>query len=186
MIGGATTSKAHTAVKIDPQYDRDVIVYVPDASRSVAVATQLMGEAKAALSRPAREEYDMVRERVANRKPRKAHWLMRSRGARTSLDWDDYQPPRPAFIGTRVFDDFPLEDLLDTIDWTPFFITWELAGKFPAILEDEVVGEQASELYRDAQAMLQRIIDEKLLTAKATVGFWPAARVGRRYRGVCR
>ena len=179
MIGGATTSKAHTAVKIDPQYDRDVIVYVPDASRSVAVATQLMGNGKSNFVEQRNEEYASVRERVANRQPRSRQLSYAEAIQRSPvLDWQSYQPPRPAFIGTRVFDDFPLEQLLDTIDWTPFFITWELAGKFPAILEDEVVGEQASELYRDALAMLQRIIDEKLLTAKATVGFWPAARVG--------
>jgi 5-methyltetrahydrofolate--homocysteine methyltransferase len=94
------------------------------------------------------------------------------------LDWSGYQPPRPSFLGTRVFDDFPLEELVETIDWTPFFITWELAGKFPAILEDEKVGAQASELFRDAQAMLEKIVEEKWLTAQAVVGFWPAARKG--------
>jgi 5-methyltetrahydrofolate--homocysteine methyltransferase len=99
-------------------------------------------------------------------------------GRALQLDWAGYQPPRPSFTGIRVFRDFPLPELVDTIDWTPFFITWELAGKFPAILADPVVGEQASALYRDARAMLQRIIDEKWLTASATVGFWPAARVG--------
>jgi len=179
MIGGATTSKAHTAVKIDPQYDRDVIVYVPDASRSVAVATQLMGNAKPNFVEQRKEEYTLVRERVANRQPRSRQLSYQEAVERgPGLDWQSYQPPRPAFIGTRVFDEIPLEQLLDTIDWTPFFITWELAGKFPAILEDEVVGSQATELYRDAQAMLRRMIEEKLVTAKATVGFWPAARVG--------
>ena len=180
MIGGATTSKAHTAVKIDPQYDRDVIVYVPDASRSVAVATQLVGDGKSSFVAARKEEYITVRERVANRKPRAKQLPYAQAAARApQLDWRNYQPPCPSFIGTRVFDDFPLTDLLDTIDWTPFFITWELAGKYPAILEDDVVGAQARELYQDAQAMLQRIIDEKLLTAKATVGFWPAARSGK-------
>ncbi len=179
MIGGATTSKAHTAVKIDPQYNRDVIVYVPDASRSVAVATQLLGLGKEKFVRDLQQEYVVVRERVANRKPREKQLSYAEAVANAvQIDWQSYQPPRPTFIGTRVFDDFPLEQLVDTIDWTPFFITWELAGKFPAILEDEVVGAQASELYRDAQRMLKRIVDEKLLTAKAAVGFWPAARNG--------
>ena len=179
MIGGATTSKAHTAVKIEPQYDSDVIVYVPDASRSVSVATQLMGDGKSDFVAARKAEYAIVRERVANRQPRNRQLAYAKAAARAPLlDWQNYQPPRPTFIGTRVFDDFPLAQLLDTIDWTPFFITWELAGKFPAILEDDVVGAQANELYRDAQAMLKKIIAEKLLTAKATVGFWPAARFG--------
>ncbi|MCB1690572.1 MAG: methionine synthase [Halioglobus sp.] len=179
MIGGATTSKAHTAVKIDPQYDGDVVVYVPDASRSVAVATQLVGQGKEKFVNDLREEYISVRERVANRKPREKELGYAQAVANApQFDWSSYQPPCPTFIGTRVFEDFPLEDLVDTIDWTPFFITWELSGKFPKILEDEVVGAQAQELYRDARAMLKRIVDEKLLTAKAVVGFWPAARVG--------
>jgi len=179
MIGGATTSKAHTAVKIDPHYDRDVVVYVPDASRSVAVATQLVGDGKSAFVEARREEYDVVRERVANRKPKgRQRGYMEAIEHGLKLDWDGYTPPQPSFIGTRVFDDFPLQDLVDTIDWTPFFITWELAGKYPNILEDEVIGAQARELFADAQAMLARIVDEKLLTARGTIGFWPAARVG--------
>ena len=179
MIGGATTSKAHTAVKIDPQYDRDVIVYVPDASRSVAVATQLLGLAKTKFVSDLHDEYIVVRERVANRKPREREIAYPAAVANgLQLDWQTYQPPRPTFIGTRVYDNFPLEQLVDTIDWTPFFITWELAGKFPKILDDKIVGEQARELYQDAQVMLTRIVDENLLTAKAVVGFWPCARTG--------
>ncbi|MDG2047354.1 MAG: methionine synthase [Halioglobus sp.] len=179
MIGGATTSKAHTAVKIDPQYDLDVIVYVPDASRSVAVATQLLGTSKANFVSNLNDEYIVVRERVANRKPREREIGYPAAVANgLLLDWKTYHPPRPTFIGTRVYDKFPLAELVDTIDWTPFFITWELAGKFPKILDDKVVGEQARELYRDAQVMLKRIIDEDLLTAKAVVGFWPCARTG--------
>ena len=179
MIGGATTSKAHTAVKIDPQYDGDVVVYVPDASRSVAVVTQLVGQGKGKFVNDLRAEYIKVRERVANRKPREKELSYAQAVANASqIDWDSYHPPRPSFIGSRVFDDFPLVELVDTIDWTPFFITWELAGKYPKILKDEVVGLQATELFRDAQVMLKRIVDEKLLTAKAVVGFWPAARIG--------
>jgi 5-methyltetrahydrofolate--homocysteine methyltransferase len=179
MIGGATTSKAHTAVKIDPQYNGDAVVYVPDASRSVSVVTQLVGQGKAKFVQDLREEYIIVRERVANRKPRERELSYAEAVANApQLDWQSYHPPRPTFLGTRVFADFPLSELVDTIDWTPFFITWELAGKYPKILDDEVVGAQARELYRDAEAMLQRIVDEKLLTAKAVVGFWPAARTG--------
>ena len=179
LIGGATTSNAHTAVKIEPQYANDIVAYVPDASRSVAVATQLMNETKADFVAERRQQYVQVRERIANRKP-KAKALTHEQACANALqlDWSGYQPPRPAFTGTRVYDNFPLETLIETIDWTPFFITWELAGKFPAILEDEKVGEQASELYRDAQAMLKSIVEEKWLSAKAVVGFWPAARAG--------
>ncbi len=179
LIGGATTSKAHTAVKISPQYDKEAIVYVPDASRSVAVATQLMGRGKAKYVEELLVEYEQVRERVANRKPGEKQIPYSDAIANaTNLNWQGYTPPRPTFTGTKVFDDFPLNDLIETIDWTPFFITWELAGKFPAILNDDTVGAQASELYADAQAMLKRIVDEKWLTARATVGFWPASRNG--------
>lgn len=175
MIGGATTSKAHTAVKIEPKFNNDVTVYVPDASRSVAVATSLLSDKKSKFVAERREEYAVVRERVANRKPRnKQLSYPRSVANGPTFNWETYQPPVPKFTGTRTFDDFPLEELIDTIDWTPFFITWELAGKYPKILQDKVVGEQARELLADAQAMLKRIVDEKLLVAKATLGFWPA------------
>jgi 5-methyltetrahydrofolate--homocysteine methyltransferase len=179
MIGGATTSKAHTAVKIEPHYNGDAVVYVPDASRSVAVVTQLVGLGKEKFVRDLKAEYVLVRERVASRKPREKQISYAEAIANAvTLDWDSYKPPRPTFTGIRVFDNFPLAELLDTIDWTPFFITWELAGKYPKILKDEKVGAQATELFQDAQAMLKRIVDEKLLTAKAVIGFWPAARVG--------
>ncbi|PLW69042.1 methionine synthase [Pseudohalioglobus lutimaris] len=179
LIGGATTSNAHTAVKIEPQYKNDIVAYVPDASRSVSVATQLMGDGKPAFVEERRQQYQQVRERIANREPRAKPLSYAEAVSRApQLDWDSYQPVKPSFIGTRVFDDFPLAKLIDTIDWTPFFITWELAGKFPRILEDEVIGKQATELYQDAQAMLKQIVDEKLLTARAVVGFWPADRSG--------
>ncbi|MEM1113399.1 MAG: methionine synthase [Pseudomonadota bacterium] len=179
MIGGATTSKAHTAVKIEPQYNNDLAVYVPDASRSVAVATSLLGDGKPAFVGARRDEYVTVRERIANRKPRgkRLGYLEATRRA-PQLDWQNYRPPTPAFRGIRIFDEFPLEELLETIDWTPFFITWELAGKFPRILDDNVVGAQARELFDDAQAMLSRIVDEKLLTARGVIGFWPAQKTG--------
>lgn len=179
LIGGATTSNAHTAVKIEPQYNNDIVAYVPDASRSVSVATQLMNETKNRFITERREQYKTVRERIANREPKAKRLSYAEAVSRApQLEWDNYQPPRPSFVGTRVFDEFPLQGLIDTIDWTPFFITWELAGKFPAILEDSIVGEQATELFRDAQAMLKRIVDEDLLTAKGVIGFWPAARKG--------
>ena len=124
-------------------------------------------------------EYEEVRERVANRKPLSKQLTYANAVAnRTPIEWDGYAPPRPEFIGTRSFDDFPLTELIDTIDWTPFFLTWELSGKYPAILEDEKVGEQAKELFGDAKKMLQKIVDEKLLTARGVVGFWHAAREG--------
>ncbi len=179
LIGGATTSKAHTAVKIEPNYSNDLVVYVPDASRSVSVATQLMGDAKQGFVDARRSEYVTVRERIANRKPRAQ--LLNYEAATSNapqFDWAGYAPPEPTFLGTRVFEDFPIAELLDTIDWTPFFITWELAGKFPAILDDNKVGQQARELYSDAQTMLTRIVDEKLLNARAVIGFWPAERIG--------
>jgi 5-methyltetrahydrofolate--homocysteine methyltransferase len=179
MIGGATTSKAHTAVKIEPQYENDVVVYVPDASRSVSVAGQLVGDGKAAFLDARRAEYADVRERTAQRKPRSrplpyAEALAR----RAAFDWDDYQPPVPAFTGVRVVDDIGLQELVDTIDWTPFFITWELAGKYPRIFDDEVVGEQARELFADAQAMLKQIVSEGWLQPRAVLGFWPAHSTG--------
>ncbi|MEQ9462929.1 MAG: methionine synthase, partial [Haliea sp.] len=179
MIGGATTSKAHTAVKIEPRYQNDLVVYVPDASRSVSVATALMGLGKPKFVAERRSEYTAVRERVANRQPRTRQLPYAEAVAHAAaLEWDQYTPPRPSFIGIQVLDDFPLEKLVDTIDWTPFFISWELAGKYPKILDDEVVGEQARELFADAQAMLRKIIDEKLITARGTLGFWPAVRQG--------
>lgn len=179
MIGGATTSKAHTAVKIEPGYNNDVVVYVPDASRSVSVASQLLGDRKEAFCTERRSEYAEVRERMANRKPKAKRLSYGSAlEKRAQFDWDSYTPPTPSFTGTRVFNDISLKELVDAIDWTPFFITWELAGKYPKILDDSVVGEQARELFADARAMLDKIIDEDWLQAKAVLGFWPAASNG--------
>lgn len=176
LIGGATTSKAHTSVKIEPCYQDEATVYVSDASRAVGVATQLMSDdLKAQFCADTREEYEKIRIRNQNRRPKGNTLRYEDALAnRPQIEWNDYQPPKPEFLGTRVFDDYPLQTLVEYIDWTPFFITWELAGKFPKILEDEVVGEAATNLYNDAQAMLKRIIDEKLIKANAVVGFWPA------------
>ena len=178
LIGGATTSKAHTAVKIEPAYQNDATVYVPDASRSVAVVSQLAGDGKQAFVAERQAEYELVRERNAKRKP-KAKRLSYSEALARSFktEWHESQPPCPRFTGVKVLDNYPLRDLIERIDWTPFFITWELAGKFPAILEDEKVGEAATQLYRDAQAMLEQIVNEGWLTARAVLGFWPAARI---------
>ena len=180
LIGGATTSKAHTAVKIEQNYDRDSTIYVPDASRSVTVVSTLLNaEKKPAYVQDLREEYGVIRERIAKRSNKRI--LLSYVEANENLfspDWDAYSPPAPSFLGTRVFDDYPLESLLDYIDWTPFFITWSLAGKYPAIFKDAKVGAAATELFADAQALLKQILSEKLLKARAVIGFWPANTVG--------
>jgi 5-methyltetrahydrofolate--homocysteine methyltransferase len=179
LIGGATTSKAHTAVKIEPQYQNMTAAYVSDASRSVTVASQLINkDSREKFWQERKEEYAIIRERNANRKP-KAQKLSYSEAIKRKpvIDWDNYNAPEPAFTGVKVFEDYDIESLIDTIDWTPFFITWDLAGKFPKILDDKVVGETATSLYNDAQAMLRKLIDEKRIKASATIGFWPAAQI---------
>jgi 5-methyltetrahydrofolate--homocysteine methyltransferase len=176
MIGGATTSKAHTAVKIQPGYSNNTVVYVPDASRSVSVASKLLGDGKDSFAQDLIAEYNVVRDRVNNRKQKSQRLTYEQAiAARPKLDWKNYLPPIPQFTGTRQLDNYPLRELIDTIDWTPFFITWDLHGKFPAILHDEVVGEQARELFKDAQTMLEMIVAENWLEARAVIGFWPAA-----------
>ena len=176
MIGGATTSKAHTAVKIQPGYSNNTVVYVPDASRSVSVASKLLGDDKDSFAQDLIAEYNVVRDRVNNRKQKSQRLTYEQAiAARPKLDWKNYLPPVPQFTGTRQLDNYPLRELIDTIDWTPFFITWDLHGKFPAILHDEVVGEQARELFKDAQTMLEMIVAENWLEARAVIGFWPAA-----------
>ena len=179
MIGGATTSKAHTAVKIEQHYQRNISVYVPDASRSVAVASQLLSKEKHdEFARKTREEYAQVRERRAARN-KKIEFLSYEQAVanRFQADWSQFKSVKPSFSGTKTISDFPLSELVDYIDWTPFFITWELAGKYPRILEDEVVGVQAKQLFDDARIMLKKIVDENLFTANAVIGFWPAAQV---------
>ncbi|QEM81761.1 methionine synthase [Halomonas binhaiensis] len=175
LIGGATTSKAHTAVKIEPQYQEPVI-YVTDASRAVGVASRLLSpELKPSYVADIREEYDKVRERNAKRRPKAADLDYASACERKmQLDWQGYEPPKPTFTGLKVFDDYDLNALIDRIDWTPFFMSWELAGKYPKILNDEVVGEAARNLYADAQEMLKHLVDEKLIQARGVVGLWPA------------
>jgi 5-methyltetrahydrofolate--homocysteine methyltransferase len=179
LIGGATTSRAHTALKLQPHYEAPV-VWVKDASRAVGVAQTLVSRDLAAdyVARM-RAEYVEIRERHKDRGPGKRLVpLAQARAQRLAFDWAAYRPPQPARPGLTTFDDWPLADLVPYIDWTPFFQTWELAGRFPAILDDPVVGKQARELHRDARAMLDRIVAERWLTAKAVVGLWPAASVG--------
>ncbi|MCX2779306.1 methionine synthase [Microbulbifer thermotolerans] len=180
LIGGATTSKAHTAVKIDPQYRRSQAVYVADASRAVGVASQLISdELRPAFVEKVRDEYEKVRTRTANRRPNGTRLSYEEAvAAAPKFDWHSYTPAVPRRLGVTVIDDFPLEKLVDTIDWTPFFISWDLAGKFPAILKDKVVGEAATDLFNNAQRMLQQIIDQKLLKARAVFGLWPANSIG--------
>ena len=179
LIGGATTSKAHTAVKIEPQYNNDVIAYVADASRAVGVAQKLVNpEFKQQFADETHAEYEKVRARNANRKSKPLLSYPAACERAPQINFGDYTPPKPNKLGVTVYDDFPLESLVDYIDWTPFFISWELAGKFPRILEDEVVGEAATALYKDAREMLDRIIKDKLFVAKGVVGLWPASRKG--------
>ena len=179
MIGGATTSKAHTAVKIDPHYKNDAVVYVTDASRAVGVATTLLSkELKPVFAQKTREEYAMIRERTANRSARTERLTYEEAIAvKPKFDWSEYSPVKPTFTGRKVLEDIDLRTLVDYIDWTPFFIAWDLAGKYPRILEDEVVGEAATALFKDAQAMLTKLVDEKLIKARAVFGFWPANQV---------
>jgi 5-methyltetrahydrofolate--homocysteine methyltransferase len=178
LIGGATTSKVHTALKIAPNYDHPV-VYVPDASRAVGVAQSLLShDLKADYAKNIREEYAKIREqRLSQQSQRKKCTLAQARNNAMSLDWSTYSPPKPSFLGIRIFENYALSDLRDYIDWTPFFQAWELAGKFPKILDDHIVGEQARQLYQDAQTLLDRLIAENWLTAKAVIGFFPANRI---------
>ncbi len=175
LIGGATTSRAHTALKIDPHYAAPT-VWVKDASRAVGVAQSLISpELRGAFVAANDADYTDIRQRHRNRgDAKRLVSLEHARGQRFRCDWVQYVPPVPARPGVHVFEDWPLQDLLPFIDWTPFFSAWELAGKFPAILDDEIVGTQASALYRDARAMLDTIIKEKWLTARAVFGLWPA------------
>ena len=179
MIGGATTSKAHTAVKIEPKYSNDAVIYVTDASRAVGVATQLLSkELKAGFVERTRQDYEEVRARTANRSARTERLTYaQAVAAKPQYDWAGYQPAVPSFTGTKVLHDIDLRTLAQYIDWTPFFISWDLAGKFPRILTDEVVGEAATALYADAREMLDKLIDEKLISARAVFGFWPANQV---------
>ena len=178
LIGGATTSRVHTAVKIEPHYGGPVL-HVLDASRAVTVAGSLLGESKENFVEGVRLEYDKVRENHTKKRNQKKYLPIEdARLNGMKPDWSEGQITKPLKPGRHVFNDFDLADLLPFIDWTPFFQTWELHGRFPKILDDEVVGEEARKLYEDAKQMLQQIVDEKWLTAKAVVATWPVSRDG--------
>ena len=179
LIGGATTSKTHTAVKIEPAYEAGPTVYVTDASRAVGVVGQLLGDGKAEYASSLREEYTKAREAHQRGQTAKARLTLKeARDNPWTTDWDNYSPLKPSFIGTKTLTDYPLENLREFIDWTPFFATWELKGRYPAILENEIYGEAARDLFRDANVMLDQIISEKWVSANAVFGFWPAEQNG--------
>jgi 5-methyltetrahydrofolate--homocysteine methyltransferase len=173
LIGGATTSRVHTAVKISPHYEGPV-VYVPDASRSVSVAQSLLSDQAAAYVGELNADYERVRTQHANKKQTPLWPLAKARANKAVVDWASYQPAVPKFIGRRVFKNFDLSELAKYIDWAPFFQTWDLAGPFPAILKDEVVGTEAVRVYADGQRMLKRLIEGRWLTANAVVALYPA------------
>jgi len=177
MIGGATTSRVHTAVKIAPHYEGPV-VYVPDASRSVSVAQSLLSDSAAQYIATLNADYDKVRTQHASKKQTPMWPLAKARANATAIDWSAYTPPVPKFIGRRVFKNFDLAELAAFIDWGPFFQTWDLAGPFPAILSDEVVGVEATRVYEDAQKMLKRLIEGRWLTANGAIALLPANSVG--------
>lgn len=179
LIGGATTSRIHTAVKIDPEYMGSV-VHVLDASKSVPVASALLSEdQKEAAHLSHKNEYEQMREAHRNRKETKSYvGLTQARANKQPINWLDTKITKPSFLGTKTFTDFPLEKLVDYIDWTPFFQTWELRGKYPEIFEDVYVGHEAKKLHNDALAMIDKVIAEKSLQASAIVGFYPANSVG--------
>ena len=179
LIGGATTSRVHTAVKIHPNYTAGQAVYVTDASRAVGVVSGLLSANRDAYVETVRAEYRNVAEAHARSEREKQRLpLTKARENAFRPDWSAYQPPKPSFLGTRVYDHWSLEELARYIDWTPFFQTWEMKGRFPAILEDEKQGAAARALWDDAQVMLARIIDDKWFSPKAVVGFWPAQAAG--------
>ena len=179
LIGGATTSLAHTAVKIDPQYEHPV-VYVKDASRAVGVAQKLLSaKQRTAYVQEIKEHYQQKREAHKNRRSQKALLpLAAARANAPKLDWESYTPPQPRFLGSQLVQEIPLAELASYIDWTPFFHTWELAGGYPRVMYDEVIGAECRRLFADALEMLNRIVDEQWLTVKAVIGFFPANQVG--------
>ena len=175
LIGGATTSRAHTAIRIAPAYEGPVL-HVLDASRAVGVVSNLLSPTeKARVQQETRDEYVRVREQYARGQTQKARTpIDKARANRFAIDWAAHKPAKPSFTGVRAFDAWDLADLAEHIDWSPFFASWELVGRFPDILDDDIVGEAARDLYKDARAMLDRIIAEKWYTARGVVGFWPA------------
>ena len=177
LIGGATCSRVHTAVKIAPHYEGPV-VYVPDASRSVGVAQSLLSDQAAKYIAEINADYEKVRELHANKKQTPMWPLEKARANKTPINWADYMPPAPKFIGRRLFKNFDLTELAKYIDWGPFFQTWDLAGPFPEILKDEIVGTEAQRVFSDGKRMLQRLIEGRWLTAQGVIGLYPANAVG--------
>ncbi len=179
LIGGATTSQVHTAVKISPEYRRNQAIYVTDASRAVGVVSNLLGEGRDAYTAQIRETYREVSAAHARGRAAKVRiGLAAARANKPKLGWENYQPPKPSFTGARAFRNYDLAKLIPYIDWTPFFSAWEMKGTFPGILSDSRYGKAASALYDDAQAMLRRIAEEQWLTANGVIGFWPANTIG--------
>ncbi len=180
LIGGATTSRVHTAVKIAPNYTSNQAIYVLDASRAVGVVSKLLSETdRDGYVADIRTEYEKVRQtHLANEAKKQRITLEAARANKFDIDWKAYKPVKPQFFGARAFADYDLKDLVPCIDWTPFFSTWELTGRYPAILNDNKVGAEAKKLFADAQALLKKIVDGKWLTAQAVIGFWPANSVG--------
>lgn len=178
MIGGATTSPAHTAVKVDPALSVAPVIHVNDASRAVGVVSKLLSDERDAYAKDVREDLAKIRERRLAARSKKARLpLEKARANAWDCDWSAYQPPKPGFLGTRSFSP-SLKTLIEYIDWTPFFFTWEMKGSYPAIFDDPKRGAVARDLFADAQAMLKRMVDEDLLAPRAVCGFWPANRVG--------
>lgn len=177
LIGGATCSRVHTAVKIAPHYEGPV-VYVPDASRSVSVAQSLLGDGAQSYVEELNADYDKVRTQHANKKQTPMWPLAKARANRTPVDFAAYQPPKPRLLGRRMFKNFDLNELAKYIDWGPFFQTWDLAGPYPAILTDDVVGEQAQRVFADGQAMLKKLIEGRWLSASGVLALYPANSVG--------
>jgi 5-methyltetrahydrofolate--homocysteine methyltransferase len=180
LIGGATTSRVHTAVKIHPRYERGQTIYVTDASRAVGVVSNLLSsDARRSYVQTVKAEYRKVAEAHARNEADKQRVpLARARANAHKIDWSTYDPPKPTFLGARVFDSYDLAELAPYIDWTPFFQTWELKGRYPAILEDDKQGAAARQLFDDAQAMLVKILTERWFQPKAVIGFWPANTAG--------
>ncbi len=181
MIGGATTSRAHTAIKIEPSYQNDQTIYVADASRAVGVATKLLSKTeKQGYVESVKAEYDTIRETRKQNQQIKLARFSDIQDKKAAIDWDSFTPVKPQFLGEKVIDDVSFSDLIDYFDWTPFFSTWGLAGHYPRILDDEVVGEEAKKLFEDAQRMIKTIIENQWIQPRGVIGFWPANSEGER------
>ncbi len=180
LIGGATTSRVHTAVKVAPHYNKNQAIHVLDASRAVGVVSKLLSEdARDGYIAGIKSEYKTVRANyLANEQKKQRITVSTARANSFKIKWDGYRPPKPTFMGPRAFEGYDLSKLVPYIDWSPFFATWELRGRYPAILDDNKVGAEARKLFADAQEILGRMVNEKWLTASAIIGFWPANSIG--------